>query len=231
MSRSPAFPVAHASLQLTHPCGRQSLPAVSDVTAANHDEFKGADKIVMIAYLDESDAASKAAFNDFADAHRDDYLFGVSTDSAATAGVTAPAVVLYKTFDEGRNDFTGAVSAAALADFVREHSVPLLDEISPDNFALYAEAGIPLAYIFVEATDAKREEITKAIEPVAREHKGKINFVWIDAVKVRDPVKSLATHALDADSLPLPASSPTTPSPSTSPSPPGPRSRSRTSPR
>ncbi|KAL8292617.1 hypothetical protein RQP46_001229 [Phenoliferia psychrophenolica] len=170
---------------------KQSLPAVSDVTSANHDEFKGADKIVLIAYLDASDAASKAAFNDFADTHRDDYLFGVSTDSAASAGVTAPAVVLYKTFDEGRNDLTGAVSAAALADFVREHSVPLLDEISPDNFALYAEAGIPLAYIFVEATDPKREEITKAIEPVAREHKGKINFVWIDAVKFADHAKSL----------------------------------------
>ena len=61
------------------------------------------------------------------------------------------------------------------------------DEISPDNFATYAEAGIPLAYVFVPSTDPKRAEIVKALEPVAREHKGKVNFVWIDAVKVRCP--------------------------------------------
>lgn len=170
---------------------KQSLPAVSDVTAANHDEFKGADKIVLIAYLDESDKSNKATFSDFADAHRDDFLFGISTDSAAAAGVKAPAVVLYKTFDEGRNDFTGKLSASALSEFAKEHAVPLLDEISPDNFALYAEAGIPLAYIFVEASDPKRAEITKAIEPVAREHKGKLNFVWIDAAKFADHAKSL----------------------------------------
>lgn len=164
---------------------RQSLPAVSVVTAANHAEFKAADKIVLIAYLDSEDATSKAAFADFADSHRDEYLFGISTDSAAEAGVTVPSVVLYKSFDEGRNDLHGAISASKLGEFITEHSVPLLDEISPDNFAMYSEAGIPLAYIFVESSDPKRETIVKAIEPVAREYKGKVNFVWIDATKVR----------------------------------------------
>lgn len=198
------------------------------MTADNHAEFKAADKIVLIAYLDAADEASKTAFSDFADLHRDDYLFGISTDSAATAGVTPPTVVLYKTFDEGRNDLAGSVSAAALADFAREYSVPLLDEISPENFALYAEAGIPLAYIFVEATNPKRDEITKAIEPVAREHKGKINFVWIDATKVRCTCDLSSPGRIGALTC-FAYSSPTTPSPSTSPSRPGPRSRSKMS--
>lgn len=145
----------------------------------------------MIAYLDASDSTNKATFSDFADAHRDDYLFGISTDSAATAGVTAPAVVLYKSFDEGRNDYTGVIDAETLSEFAKEHAVPLLDEISPDNFALYAEAGIPLAYIFIESTNPERESVVKAIEPVAREYKGKVNFVWIDATKFADHAKSL----------------------------------------
>ncbi|KAM0786152.1 hypothetical protein ACM66B_006960 [Microbotryomycetes sp. NB124-2] len=170
---------------------KQALPAVSDVTSANHDEFKAADRIVMIAYLDESDEKNKAAFSDFADVHRDDYLFGISTDSAVAAGVTPPTVVLYKTFDEGRNEYTGEIAADKLASFAKEHAVPLLDEISPDNFAMYAEAGLPLAYIFVESTNAKRAEITKAIEPVARDYKGKVNFVWIDSNKFADHAKSL----------------------------------------
>lgn len=98
--------------------------------------------------------------------------------------MTPPAVVLYKTFDEGRNDFTASFTTEGLADFVAEHSVPLLDEISPENFAMYAEAGVPLAYIFVPADHADRANLVKSIEPVAREYKGKINFVWIDTNKV-----------------------------------------------
>ncbi|BGP19804.1 hypothetical protein JCM10213_003113 [Rhodosporidiobolus nylandii] len=172
---------------------KQALPAVSDVTAENHDSFRQADKVVLIAYVDESDPSTKQTFSDFANLYRDDYLFGITTDAAAiaAANVKTPAVVLYKTFDEGRNDLEGKITDDSLFVFAKEHSVPLLDEISPDNFAMYAEAGIPLAYIFVEASNPKREEIVKAIEPVAREHKGKINFVWIDAGKFADHAKSL----------------------------------------
>ncbi|GAA5863327.1 hypothetical protein JCM8547_006948 [Rhodosporidiobolus lusitaniae] len=172
---------------------KQSLPAVSDVTAENHDEFRQADKVVLIAYVDASDDATKKTFTDFANLYRDDYLFGITSDAAAiaAANVKTPAVVLYKTFDEGRNDLDGKITDDSLFMFAKEHSVPLLDEISPDNFAMYAEAGLPLAYIFVEASNPKREEIVKAIEPVAREHKGKINFVWIDATKFADHAKSL----------------------------------------
>lgn len=91
---------------------------------------------------------------------------------------------MYKTFDEGRNDFSGSFTSEGIADFVSEHSVPLLDEISPENFALYAEAGIPLSYIFVSADDPERPALVKSLEPVARQHKGKVNFVWIDTNKV-----------------------------------------------
>lgn len=164
---------------------------MSDVTADNHDEFKEADKIVVVGYFDAADEMNKAVFTGVAEAHRDDYLFGISTDSAAAAGVKAPTVVLYKKFDEGRNDIAGDVEPEGLTDFIREHAVPVLDEISPENFATYAESGLPLAYIFVEATDPKRESLVKELEPVAREHKGKINFVWIDATKFADHGKSL----------------------------------------
>lgn len=165
---------------------RQALPAVSEVTAENHVQFQGADKIVLIAYLDESDSHNKGIFNSFAESYRDDYMFGLTTDPTAIsqAGVTPPAVVLYKTFDEGRNDFTASFTPQGLAEFVHEHSVPLLDEISPENFATYAEAGIPLAYIFVPSDDPERPALVKSIEPVARDYKGKINFVWIDTNKV-----------------------------------------------
>jgi len=172
---------------------KQALPAVSPITQDNHVQFQGQDKIVIIAYLDEADSTNNGIFSSFAESHRDDYLFGLSTDPTAisSAGVTPPAVVMYKTFDEGRNDFTQSFTTEGLTTFVAEHAVPLLDEISPENFAMYAEAGIPLAYIFIPSDDANRPALIKAIEPIAREHKGKINFVWIDTNKFADHAKSL----------------------------------------
>ncbi|EGF99710.1 uncharacterized protein MELLADRAFT_31970, partial [Melampsora larici-populina 98AG31] len=51
--------------------------------------------------------------------------------------------------------------------------------------------GIPLAYFFIESNNPHQESLVKSLEPVACEHKGKINFVWINATKCADHAKSL----------------------------------------
>jgi len=65
---------------------------------------------------------------------------------------------------------------------VRSNSVPLLDEINGDNFASYVDTGLPLAYIFVD-NDEDRETYVTLLQPVAKEFRGKVNFVHIDASK------------------------------------------------
>lgn len=174
---------------------RQALPAVSIVDQSNHTEFQNADRIVLVAYLDEKDAANKKAFQTFAEGLRDEFLFGLTTDPEAVAAaghIQTPALVMYKQFDEGRNDLTtGDFSASAITAFLKEHATPLFDEITPDNFAMYAEANMPLAYLFIPADDEHREHLVETLKPVASKNKGKINFVWIDAKKFSDHGKSL----------------------------------------
>jgi len=81
---------------------KQSLPAVTTVTADKFDEFKKADKMVLVAFVDDESSAPATVFKSAAEEHRDDYLFGLSTDVEVlkAAGVTAPAIVLYRSFDE-----------------------------------------------------------------------------------------------------------------------------------
>lgn len=74
--------------------------------------------------------------------------------------------------------------------FIKANSVPLLDEIGPDNYSKYVESGLPLAYLFVE-NDEQRKTFGDSLGPVAKETKGKINFVFIDAVKFGGHAKSL----------------------------------------
>lgn len=121
----------------------------------------------------------------------------MSTDekAAKVAGVTPPAIVLYKQFDEGRVDFPSKgikdTNNEVLAKFVGDNSVPLMDEISGDNYPTYASSGLPLAYLFLDPTNPDKDTHIEAIKPVSKKFRGVVNFVWIDAVKYVDHAKSL----------------------------------------
>ncbi|KAG8953618.1 protein disulfide-isomerase precursor [Tulasnella sp. 424] len=176
---------------------KQSLPAVSDVTAANHEEFKSTDKVVVVAYLGSKTDAPAPAFSEVAEKHRDDYLFGISTDEQAAkiAGVQAPAIVVYQKFDNGRADFPvngiKNTNVEVLEKFILDNSVALLDQVTGENYPAYAQTGLPLAYMFIDPYDEKLQEHIDAIKPIAKKYKGKINFVWIDAIKYADHAKTL----------------------------------------
>lgn len=181
---------------------KQSLPAVSPIDAAGHEEFTKADKVVVVAYLPTTTDAPASAFSSVAEKYRDDYLFGLTTDEAAikAAGVTPPAIVVYKQFDEGRNDFPSKgikdTTAANLAKFIEDNSLPLLDEISGENYPTYsAQTEIPLGYLFIDPTGEDKDAQLEAIKPIAQKHKGSINFVWIDVTKYADHAKSLNLKA------------------------------------
>jgi len=162
---------------------KQSLPAVSLLDKDTITEFKTADKIVIVAYLSADDKESNTIFTSVAEKLRDGYLFGATSDSALAEadGVKAPAVVLYKTFDEGKTVFDGTFTIEEITNFANVASTPLIGEVGPETYSGYMAAGIPLAYIFVDGEEIK-EKLTAAIKPIAQKYKGKINFATIDAV-------------------------------------------------
>jgi protein disulfide-isomerase A1 len=150
---------------------------------------------VVVAYGD----SVPQAFRDYANEARDEFLFGRYADSdlpSLPEGASAPAIVLYKQFDEGfavlPSSDLASLTPATLADFVKGNSLPLLDEITPENFGTYAGQGVPIGYLFVDPEQADAvQALVKDISPLAKEFKGKINFVYIDAVKFIEHGKSL----------------------------------------
>ncbi|KAI0107518.1 protein disulfide-isomerase [Nemania sp. FL0031] len=168
---------------------KQSLPAVSTLNTETLEDFKTADKVVLVAYVDASDKASNDVYDAVAEKFRDNYLFGATNDAALAEaeGVTAPAIVLYKQFDEGKAVFSEKFDEEAIASFTKTASTPLVGEVGPETYSDYMSAGIPLAYIFAE-TPEERKELGDALKPVAEQYRGKINFATIDA-------KSFGAHA------------------------------------
>ena len=49
----------------------------------------------------------------------------------------------------------------------------------------------PVAYLFVDPSENKTQGYIDALKPVASKHRGKVNFVWIDATKFGDHTKAL----------------------------------------
>jgi protein disulfide-isomerase A1 len=168
---------------------KQSLPAVSEVSKDTLEEFKKADKVVLVAYVDGADKASSEVFTKAAEKLRDNYPFGLSTDAelAEAEGVKAPAVVLYKDFDEGKAVFSEKFDAEAIEKFAKTAATPLIGEVGPETYSDYMSAGIPLAYIFAETAE-ERKELSDKLKPIAEAQRGVINFGTIDA-------KAFGAHA------------------------------------
>jgi len=163
---------------------KQSLPAVSVLEGDKVDEFSASDKVVVIGFFKDTESAEYKAFAAVADRLREDFVFGTTSDKAAAKkhGASFPDVVLFKTFDEGKADFDEKITEEALTTFIKTNSVPTIDDIGPENYSSYVEAGLPIAYLFI-STPEERKTAGAIVEPLAKEYKGKLSFVYIDAVK------------------------------------------------
>lgn len=120
---------------------KQALPAVSVLEASTLEEFKTADKVVVVGYFASDDKTSNATFGDFANKLRDDYLFGAINDAeiAKAEGVSQPGVVLYKTFDDKKDVYEGKIDKDALVTFAKTAATPLVGEVAPETYQGYME--------------------------------------------------------------------------------------------
>jgi len=161
---------------------KQVLPAVSVLESGDVKAFADSDKVVIIGFFENTEGVEYSAFIQVAKQLRDDYTFGVSSDSALATelGAKLPGVILFKKFDDRKNVYDeSSFTKDDLADFIQLNSVPTMDEIGPQNYQKFIDSGLPLAYLFV--TDEDRATTGPLVESVAKEFKGKVNFVYIDA--------------------------------------------------
>jgi protein disulfide-isomerase A1 len=123
---------------------KQSLPAVSLLNKDTIEDFKTADKVVLIGYFKEDDKASKVAFTAVAEKLRDSFLFGSVSDAAVAEaeGAEVPSVILYKQFDDGKAVFSEKFDQEAIEAFARSASVPLVGEVGPDTYTDYMQVSI-----------------------------------------------------------------------------------------
>merc|ERR1712110_196513 len=110
---------------------------------------------------------------------------GAITSEAAvfTANkVEKDGVVLFKAFDEGRNDYDGAAEADALSAFITANSLPLVIEFNHDTAQKIFSGEVKnhlLLFVSQKSEDfpAQKEVAAK----IAADYKNKVLFVTVDA--------------------------------------------------
>jgi len=160
---------------------KQASPASKELTTVEDTKaFSTSDRVVVIGFFDSKDA-SYEAFKVAANTLRESYTFGEVVGNAAINKefeFTAPTAILFKKFDEGKNVLT---AFDTLIFSIKKHSIPTIDEVGPQNFKSYIDAGHPMAYLFVDLTvDGELDTYLGKIRDVAKESKGKISWVYID---------------------------------------------------
>jgi len=159
--------------------------------------------IAVIGFFKDLESADAKAFLDAAGS-MDDYPFAISSEAAVLEEykVEASGIVLFKNFDEGRNDLEGEVTEEAIVKFVSGNALPLVVEFNQETAQKIFSGEIKshlLLFLSAAAEDfSAKVDIAKAI---AKDHKGEMLFVTINTDE-EDHKRIMEFFGLDESELP-----------------------------
>lgn len=173
---------------------KQSQPAVqTNITSSDLTEIvTDAKEPVVVQILPEATASAVTAANEtyytIANSKRDKYTFLASTDAKLAkeygADAKKPAYLVYRAgqqSDEKPAVFSEKeITSEGLTSFIDYESKPYFGEINGETFQDYMTAKIPLAYLFYNTPEERKDWETK-ITKYAKKYRGKLNFVGLDA--------------------------------------------------
>lgn len=106
-------------------------PALTLENVEDANKFKDSEEVVLVGLFEDLDSDAAKAYLGVA-ALSDDYQFAITTEKAVFSefGVTGNTVVLFKKFDEKRNDLTSDITEENIRKFISANSLPLVVDFS-----------------------------------------------------------------------------------------------------
>jgi len=138
--------------------------------------------IAVVGFFKDGASEAAKAFLATADS-LDDYPFGMTADDAVFSEykVEKDNVVIFKKFDEGRNDLEGEVTEEALAKFISGNALPLVVEFNQDTAQKIFSGDVKSHLLmFLSATSEDFKAKTDIAREIAKDHKGEMLFVTIN---------------------------------------------------
>lgn len=105
----------------------------------------------------------------------DDVMFGFSHDGAVATNFKAEgnSIILFKSFDEGQNNFAASTDAAAVKAFINENRYKLISEFDDASITRIFHQNNAGLVLFTDSSDASNKAL-EALNSVGSQLKGKL---------------------------------------------------------
>jgi protein disulfide-isomerase A1 len=140
------------------------------------------DEVVVIGFFKDQASDGAKAFLEAA-AGMDDVPFGITSNDAVFADnkVEGEAVVLFKKFDEGRNDLTEGLTADAIKEFILGNQLPLVIEFTQESAQkIFGGEVKNHLLLFISKADDKFKATLEDYMKAAVAFKGKVLYIYIN---------------------------------------------------
>jgi len=174
---------------------KQSGPAVRPLTtAAELEAFlpdDDEDESAVIAFAKDGSETAKF-LQEYAKSFRDDFQYGLVTSAAVAGAHKFGSIVLFTSFDERKYVYSGALDKEEFELFLKQNSVPAVQEISPKNYAAYIKRGLPICWLFLDPNDPQSSEAAlKALKEVGPAYKDRLSLVHLDGKQYEQMTKKM----------------------------------------
>jgi len=168
-------------------------------------EFVDSNEIAIVGFFADAEGEAAKAFLEFA-ATNDEYKFGLASSSGDVATeyeVKADAIVLFKKFDEGRNDLSeGLTDPEAITKFITANALPLVVEFNHETAQKIFSGEIKSHLLmFVSKKSDEYKEQHETATKIAKDYKGQVLFVTIDTDE-EDHKRIIEFFGMKEDELP-----------------------------
>lgn len=139
-------------------------------------------EVVVVGFFKNQDSAEAKIFKNVA-AEIDDFVFGITSDDAVYSELKASkdGAILFKKFDEGRNEYDGEYTEDELKKFLKANSLPLVVEFNHETAQKIFGGDIKAHnLLFISKSSSEYESKIEVFRSVAKEFKSKVLFVTID---------------------------------------------------
>jgi protein disulfide-isomerase A1 len=156
----------------------QSLGSVADAKA-----FAEKDEVAIVGFFKDQESTAAKAFVSVA-LETDDIAFAITSasDVFAEYKISGDAVVLFKKFDDGRNDLTENLDADHIKDFIQGNRLPAVIDFTPESAQKIFSGPIKNhLLLFASKTADYYQEKRQILASVSPLFKGRVLFIVIDA--------------------------------------------------
>jgi protein disulfide-isomerase A1 len=146
-------------------------------------KFIDAKDVVVVGFFKDRGSPEAKAFEETASS-LDDVPFGITSDNSVFEEYKVDqsySIVLFKKFDDLRNDFTGTYKSEDIVTFINANSLPIFVEFTQDSAPKIFGGSIKKHLLaFLSKSSNTFSDQKKIFEDVAKEFKGKALFVFVN---------------------------------------------------